>query len=311
MGKQLLAHLAVFGANLIYGMNYTLAKGPMGPDEVYLKPRGFIILRVTGALALFWLLRLITRKSAKHQLQRKDYLRMAACGLFGVCMNQMLFFEGLSRTSEINSSIMMTSNPLLVLIIAAIVINERITLTKIIGIVLGGIGATMIILSKDVDGGNSSLTGDLLILANSASYAIYLVLVKPLMKKYPPLVVISWVFLFGTIFALPLGYSQFTETNWDMPPAIIGSVVFVVVCTTFLAYLLNIYGVSRLNASVVSSYIYLQPILATLFALLVSYDKNVGGLTWWKIGFTCLIFIGVYLVSKPSKKLGNTTVNNS
>ena len=302
MNKNLLAHLAVFGANLIYGMNYTLAKGPMGPDTVYVQPRGFIFMRVVGALILFWLIRLFT-KSKSQKIETKDYIRLAACGLFGVCLNQILFFEGLSRTSEINSSIMMTSNPLIVLIIAAIVINERITLTKVIGIVLGGVGAALVILTSGGATSGASLTGDLLILINSASYGVYLVLVKPLMKKYDPLVVISWVFLFGAIFVIPLGIGQFTEVKWDMPPSIIGSVIFVVFATTFLAYLLNIYAVSRLNTSTVSSYIYLQPVLATIFALIISYDEKIGGLTLEKMGFAVLIFIGVYLVSKPAKKI--------
>lgn len=300
MGKHLFAHLAVFGANLIYGMNYTLAKGPMGYG--YIQPRGFIVLRVIGALSLFWLVRLFLKKSDDNKIEKKDYFRLAACGLFGVCVNQMLFFEGLSRTSEINSSIMMTSNPLIVLIIAAIVIHEKITVTKVVGIILGGIGATLVILYSDQSSENSSLLGDLLILANSASYAVYLVLVKPLMRKYNSLVVISWVFLFGALFVTPLGWGQFTEINWDMPPSIIGSVVFVVLATTFFAYLLNIYAVSKLNASVVSAYIYLQPVLATAFALIVSYDEKVGGLTWEKVSFALLIFIGVYLVSKPVRK---------
>ncbi|MFT7612753.1 MAG: drug/metabolite transporter (DMT)-like permease [Parvicellaceae bacterium] len=301
MNKNLFAHLAVFGANLIYGMNYTLAKGPMGEDG-YIQPRGFIFIRVLGALSMFWLLRLFMKKS-KTKITRKDYIRLAACGLFGVCINQMLFFQGLSMTSEINASIMMTSNPLLVLIIAAVVIGEGVTWTKIIGIVLGGIGATMIILYSNGSADGSSLSGDLLILANSASYGVYLVLVKPLMKKYNSLVVISWVFLFGALFVIPLGYGQFTEINWDMPPAIIGSVVFVVVCTTFLAYLLNIYAVSKLNTATVSAYIYLQPVLASAFVLIVSYDENIGGLTLEKIGFAILIFIGVYLVGKRGKNL--------
>ena len=302
MLKNATAHLAVFGANLIYGMNYVLAKGPM-PD--YVQPRGFIFMRVVGALGLFWLFRLLWRRQSQGKSQKiakKDYVRLLFCGLFGVCLNQMLFFEGLFRTSEINSSIMMTSNPLIVLIIAALFINERITGPKIIGIIIGGIGATLIILSGDRSVEGSSRFGDLLILGNSACYAIYLVSVKPLMKKYHPMQIISWVFLFGALFVIPLGFEQFTEINWDMPPSIIGSILFVIIGTTFFAYLFNIYGVSKLNASVVSSYIYLQPVLATIFALIISYDEKVGGITYEKIGYAFLIFIGVYLVSKPQKR---------
>jgi len=302
MPKQLYAHLAVFGANLIYGLNYVLAKGPM-PD--YVQPRGFIFMRVVGALGLFWLVRLLFKNNSKInsvKIAKKDYLRLALCGLFGVCLNQMLFFEGLFRTSEINSSIMMTSNPLIVLVLAAFMIGERITVSKIIGILIGGAGAAMIILTGDRSAEGSSLVGDLLILGNSASYAVYLVLVKPLMKKYNPILIISWVFLFGACFVIPLGFGQFREINWEMPPYIIGSIVFVIVGTTFFAYLLNIYGVSRLNTSVVSAYIYLQPVMATVFALLISYETKIGGITYEKVIYTLLIFAGVYLVGKPERQ---------
>lgn len=307
MGKNTLAHLAVFGANLIYGANYTLAKGPM-PD--YLKPKGFIVLRVTGALALFWFIRLFQKK---FPIERKDFGRLILCGLFGVCLNQILFFEGLFRTSEINSAIMMTSNPIIVLIVAAIIIRERITRQKIIGIVIGAIGAILIIRSGASEGTReASAWGDVLILLNSLSYGIYLVLVKPLMQKYPPVTIISWVFLFGTIFVLVFPYtmSEFNHTNWDMPPAVIGSVLFVIIGTTFFAYLLNIYGLSNLSPAVVSSYIYLQPILATGFALLINYQEKVNDLSWQKLVYALLIFTGVYLVSKPEKRAHSSTSND-
>ena len=301
MARQFYAHLAVFGANLIYGLNYVLAKGPM-PD--YIQPRGFIFLRVVGALAMFWLVRLFFKNNSKLKsikIAKTDYARLALCGFFGVCLNQMLFFEGLFRTSEINSSIMMTSNPLIVLILAALLIGEKVTVSKIIGILIGGFGAAMIILSGDRSAEGSSLVGDLLILGNSASYAVYLVLVKPLMKRYNPVVIISWVFLFGACFVIPIGFGQVQEINWNMPSYIVGSILFVIIGTTFFAYLLNIYGVSKLNASVVSAYIYLQPVMATLFALMISYDEKIGGLTYQKVLYTLLIFTGVYLVGKPGR----------
>lgn len=292
------AHIAVFGANLIYGINYTVAKGVM-PD--FIKPKGFIALRVIGALLLFWLVRMFM---AREKIEKKDWPRLIACGLFGVAINQTLFFEGLNLTSEVNASLIMTSNPVIVLLMAAFIIGEKVTMKKIAGIALGAVGAILLILGNQ----NSALTGggwlgDLFIFINATSYAIYLVIVKPLMKKYNFITIISWAFLFGSIAVVPLGFTEVMEIEWStMPTGILLSVLYVIICTTFLAYLLNIYGLRSLNPSNVSSYIYLQPVLAIAFTLIVAYNEKVGDLSWEKAGCAMLIFIGVYLVSSQNKK---------
>jgi drug/metabolite transporter (DMT)-like permease len=293
--KSVLAHLAIFGANLIYGINYSVAKGLM-PE--YLSPFAFIFCRVFGALILF-LLFASMRKTDK--IERKDFWRLALCGLFGVAGNQLMFFYGLNLTSPINAAIIMTSNPILVMIFAALIIKARITVTKLAGVFLGLAGAAALILhgntlSVESDG----LIGDLFIFLNGTSYALYLVLVKPLMAKYSPLTVIKWVFLFGAFYVFPFGFQEVQQVEWNsFTPSVWYAFIFVVVGTTFLAYLFNIYGLKRLNPTTVSTYIYSQPLIASLIAILF-YD---GELTVVKALSALLIFSGVYLVSihKPSQ----------
>ncbi len=301
MSKLVQAHIALFIVNVIYGANYIVAKGVM-PDHV--GPSGFILMRVSGAVALFWLV----KSFVKEKVARKDFLRLALCGLFGVAINQLLFFNGLNLTSPINSAIIMTSNPIMVLLLAAIIIKERITLQKMIGIVVGAGGAIALILGNS-DTGLSSQEGDLYILINSLSYGVYLVIVKPLMSKYQPLTVISWVFFFGLLFVTPFGLNQLMEVEWSaLPTDIVWAIFYVVVATTFLAYLLNIYALKTVNPSVSSSYIYLQPVMASAFALLHAALSTVGetnyaaDITWAKGGYTLLIFLGVFLISKPIKR---------
>ncbi len=283
------AHLALFSVNLIYGMNYTLAKGVM-PDHI--APFPFVLLRVLGALALFWIAGFF---QPRESVAGQDLLRIAFCALFGVAMNQLFFFAGLNITTPINASIIMTSNPILVLIIASLLIGERITWRKVTGIGLGLAGALTLILAEQQAGfGESTMLGDLFVLINASAFAVFLVAVKPVMGKYRPLTVIKWAFLFGAIFVLPFGLPQLPDVDWSaFTPGVWGSLLFVIVCTTFLAYLLNSFALDILNSSTVSSYIYLQPVLGSVFAILMGEDE----LDALKVGTACTIFLGVYLVS--------------
>ena len=293
MNKRLLAHLALFAANLIYGINYTVAKEVM-PD--YIEPLGFILVRVTGSVVLFWLCYALFYY---EKVKKGDLLKLAVCGLFGVAINQMLFFEGLNLTTPINAAVIMVSNPILVLLFGIFLATERFSTKKGIGVALGALGAIVLI----TNGGQLSMNneyfwGNIMVFINASSYAVYLVLVKPLMQKYKPITVISWVFLFGILFVIPFGWSDFQAIQWaTMPSGILWRVAFVIICTTFLAYLFNIYGLKTLNPSTVSTYIYLQPVLASIVAIMASSDS----LDITKIGSSILIFLGVYLVSHKTK----------
>lgn len=289
MSSNLKAHLALFGANVIYGLNYSIAKDVM-PN--YILPFGFIFCRVLGAMGLFWLV----QSFSYEKVEKKDFLLLAVCGFFGVAANQLMFFYGLNITTPINAGIIMTSNPILVLIASAIILKNRITAFKIGGIFLGITGALLLLLFKsDFSFGSETILGDFFIFLNALSYGVYLVIVAPLMKKYSPLTVIKWVFTFGFIFVLPFGFNQFTEIDWNSFNSDIWlKFGFVIVGTTFLAYLFNIYGLKKLSPSVVSTYIYLQPLLATVFAIWAGKDT----LDWIKIVAAILIFSGVFMVSK-------------
>ncbi len=293
MNTNLKAHLAILGANVIYGVNYSIAKDVM-PE--YILPFGFIFCRVLGALLLFFAIGSFIRE----KVDRKDLLKLAVCGFFGVAANQLMFFYGLNLTNPINAGIIMTSNPILVLIASAIILKTRITANKIFGITLGIAGALIILLfKKGFAFGSDTIVGDAFIFLNALAYGIYLVLVKPLMSKYKPITVIKWVFTFGFIYVIPFGFFQANAIEWStFNSEIWAKFLFVIIGTTFLAYLFNIYGLKRLSPSTVSTYIYLQPVIAAFFAISVGKDS----FTWIKLIAAILIFSGVYLVSKsPSR----------
>jgi drug/metabolite transporter (DMT)-like permease len=290
MSPTFRAHLALFLANLIYGINYTIAKEVMG---VHIEPFGFILLRVSVTVLLIWGTAQLIKK---EKIERGDFKLLLLCGLTGVGINQLLFFWGLSLTSPINSSIIMVTTPLLVLIIASVLVGNSFTTTKTLGVLIGLTGAIALLLVKPSDKNISGdLFGDLLTFINAMSYGVYLVLVKPLLQKYHPITVMKWVFLFGLIPVLPAGFSQLAAVQWTaFSPAIWASVGFVVIGTTYLAYLLNTFGLISLSPSVVSAYIYLQPALAGIFAILMGKDQ----MDWIKLSSTAMIFLGVYLVNR-------------
>jgi len=297
MPRQLIAHLALIGAQLIYGANYTIAKEVM-PDHI--KPFGFIMLRCLGAVSLFWLVGLFV----KQKVERSDLPMIALCALFGIAINQLMFFKGLSFTHPINAAVIMTSTPILVLVVAAVVINERITAIRSFGIVLGLVGTLLILLvGKQLSFSSNTFLGDLMVWTNASSYGVYLVIVSPFMRKYHPITVIKWIFLFGTLMVLPFGFGEFMQIEWHtFPPNIIWATVFVVVGLSFFAYLFNTVALRYVSPSVVSTYIYLQPVIAAAFAIAWGKDE----LSWIKVVSALLICSGVYLVSQKPKEVQTT-----
>lgn len=293
---KIYAHLALLAVAIIYGLNYSIAKDVM-PE--FIKPLGFIFVRAIGATALFWLVSVFY---PWEKIKKKDFLRLILSGLFGVALNQMLFFKGLNATTPINAAIMMTINPIMVLTLSAIFLKEKLKLSRIIGIGFGIIGALFLITkgAQTIDIFNSdSSFGNVLVLLNAASFAMYLVVVRPLMLTYKPITVIKWVFLFGFLMVIPFGYGEFRAVDWsNMPVYIVWEVLFVVVCTTFLAYLLNVYALKLVSSTTVSFYIYLQPLVAAIAAIALGKDH----LTLTLLISAGLLFIGIYLVSFHKKK---------
>jgi len=291
--------LALLGANVIYGANYIIAKGIM-PNKI--GPSAFVFLRIVGAGILFW----VIKSFIKERIDKKDIFRLALCGLLGVATNQLLFFHGLNLTSPIDASIIITSIPVMVLVFSALILKEKITKNKLIGITVGGIGAILLIWYGKSAAGTSSTLGNLFVFINACSYALYLVIVKPMMKKYNALNVISWVFLFGFLFMFPFGIGDFLATDFssfDLNTYL--AVGFVVIFTTFLAYLFNIYALNYVSPSVTGSYVYLQPavsfIMVSIYAYILMHEEYAQDINLVKILSCLLVVSGVYLISRKPK----------
>lgn len=284
------AHLALFIVAIIYGANYLIAKSVM--DTGFVKPMAFVAMRIVFAAVMFSIIHLTL---IKESIDRKDLWYIIMCALCGVIINQIFFFKGLHLTKPINASLLMTATPVLVIIVSAIILKERITAKKILGVLIALAGALIIILSNvAATDKTSSLLGDIYIFVNVTAYAVYLVIVRKMLLKYHPYTLFKWMFLIGSIIIIPIAGKAFREIAWsslELPSYL--AIAYVLLLTTMATYALNAFALKKLMPSVVAVYIYLQPFIASFLS--VFFEKDV--LTLNKILAGIFIFFGVYLVS--------------
>lgn len=294
MSKRNWALVAATLVSIIYGVTFTIAKDVM---PKYVEPFGFITMRVGGSVLLFWL---ISFFGPKEKIAKEDFPRIIAAALFGVALNMLTFFKGLSYTSPIMGAVLMVTTPMIVLILSAIIMKERMQKRKIIGIILGLAGTiTLILYGKSMINAPNATLGNLLVFINAISYGFYLILVKKLMDKYNAFTFVKWIYTFGFIMVLPFGWSEFQAIDFiNLPIDIIWKIGFVVVFSTFLTYLLNLVSMRELKPTTVAVFIYLQPLFATIFAVGLGKDE----LSLIKLLSAVLIFAGVYLVTQKRVK---------
>jgi drug/metabolite transporter (DMT)-like permease len=293
MSKRNLALIGATIVSLIYGLTFTIAKDVM---PTYINAYGFIVLRVFGATILFLIVSFFIKT---EKIEKQDFPRIIACAFFGVALNMLTFFKGLSYTSPISAAVIMVSTPIIVLILSSIIMKERMQKRKVFGIVLGLIGTAFLILyGKSVGNATNASLGNFLVFINAVSYGFYLITVRKLMDKYNAFSFVKWIYLFGFLMVLPFGFSEFQAVNWQIiPTEIYWKIGFVVLFSTFFTYLLNLLSMRELKPTTVAVFIYLQPVFATIFAISVGKDE----LNFVKIASAILIFIGVYLVTISKK----------
>lgn len=294
MNSRSTAFLLAFLAALIYGVSFTVAKEVM---PHYIKPFGFILLRVAGATILFWIISFFLKR---EKIEIKDFTRLLMGAIFGIALNQLAFFKGLSMTTPISASVIMVTTPILVLTFSTFLLNEKATKKKIAGILIGMFGAIMLIIfSRDVGIASNAPMGNLLVFVNASSYALYLILIKSLTKKYHPITLAKWLYLLGLIMVIPFGFNEFNLIEWhEIPVTAMYRIGFIIIFTSVLTYMFNLFAIRKLKPTTLSIFIYLQPVIASSYALIVGSDT----LNLIKLLATGLIFIGVFLVSRRPKE---------
>lgn len=290
MSKRNFALIGATIVSIIYGVTFTIAKDVM---PKYIDAYGFILLRAGGSMVLFWLVWLFM---PKEKIDFGDFPRIIAAAFFGVAFNMLTFFKGLSLTSPISAAVIMVSTPMIVLVLSALIMKERMRKRMVFGLILGLIGTAFLILyGKSIGSATNAGLGNFLVLVNAISYGFYLIIVKKLMDKYNAFTFVKWIYLFGFIMVLPFGWSEFEAVKWTLVPTDIGwKIGFVVAISTFLTYLLNLLSMKELKPTTVAVFIYLQPLFATVFAISLGKDE----LSFVKVASAILIFVGVYLVTQ-------------
>ncbi len=292
---KVLALVAALTATTIYGLNHTIAKVVM-PN--YIGGFGFVQLRLLGAGLIFFIIGFFV---PSQKIDTADYLRLFFAALLGMCINMLMFFKGLELSTPINSGVIITLTPIMVLILSYIFLKEKIGFVKLSGIFMGFTGALILIIygKKVALNAPNIMLGNIMFLINASAFAGYLVLSKPLTQKYNTIVLMKWMFFIGTILALPVTYREFTSVQWtSLPFEAIWRMCFVVIGTTFLTYMLNMYALKSLPASTIGAFIYIQPLIAIVYAIITGNDT----LDTMKIIAMILVFSGVYFASTKIKK---------
>lgn len=295
MNLRNIALLAAFSTAVIYGVSYTVAKDVM-PDFVL--PYALIFFRVIGSTLLFWLFGLFVKS---EKIERQDYPRLVVCALLGTSVNMLFFYKGLNTALPIVASAIALGTPLMVFVFSVILLKEKLVKSRIIGLIIGLLGAFILITYKqDLEGGAGSVIGNFYVFLNAAFYGLYLVVVKKLLEKYNPIHIIKWMYTISIPIVLPFACSELVIIDWvSMPRHIYFELFFIVVFTTFFNYLFNLFALTKLKPTTVSVFVYLHPVFASMYALYVGSDS----LSVVKVSTTLLICLGVYLVTKPVEKV--------
>jgi drug/metabolite transporter (DMT)-like permease len=296
MFAKIRLHTALFLVSLIYAGTYSLAKDIM---PHYMQPLGIVTLRITGAALFFGLIKLLVAPGERIT-GRADNMRAIACGVLGIGLNQLTFFAGLNLTTPINASLLQTISPIVVVLASAVLLKDKITVPKLVGIALGAVGAAALILSRPSNGAEAkdALLGNLYLLFNATVFGLYLVLVAPLMRKYHAFTVLARIFLVGGIIAIPVGLPQAIAADYgSFPPYIWAEIGYMIFFLTILAYLLNNWALKYATPALLGVYIYLQPVLAVLIAVATGKDAFTLDKAWQ----AALIFVGVWLVGRKPK----------
>ncbi len=286
--STLRVHLGLLFVSFIFGANSVTAKIAMRE----ISPMALVLIRVsTSAVILFIIHRIFIKEKIQ---QSRDYWSFALFSIFGIVINQVLFLKGLSMTTAINATVLVTTIPVVTIVIAILLRKEPASLRKILGSVISFIGVVMLLGSEKIDLHDDFFMGNILVFINAVSFGIYLVISKNILRRYHPSTVTSWVFIFGAIGVFPFGikdvanlsYAEVSMTAWLCA-------AFLIIFSSVIVYYINNWALQRTSSSTVAVYIYVQPVVATIISTLTLGET----LTLNTAVSAAVIFAGVFIVS--------------
>ncbi len=292
MNEKTTGHLACFIAYAIFGINIIVCKDLTSSRLI--SPIALFCIRSLGAGALFWI---ISSFLPEEKVEKKDYGKILAASLLGFFLTQMTFLIAIPDITPMDCSIVSSLSPIYTMFIAAYALKEPITLRKAGGVAISFLGIIYLIMNSVTSTGSTvetSLTGILLMIANSLCFSLYLGLFKPVITKYSVITFMKWIFLFATAFSLPLAGRELLTFDYSLLSGMyLWELAFLIVCSTFITYFLIPLGQKRIRPTLVSMYSYLQPIIAIVISIYVGMDS----LSWQKVLAAMMVFGGVVLVN--------------
>jgi drug/metabolite transporter (DMT)-like permease len=293
MKKEFVAHLCLIVESALYAGSYIVASDASD----FISPFQLTLLRAIFATIIFGTAQLIL---VREKVETKDLLLLAACSLFGITVSNVLFFTGLNMTTPVNASLLTLTSPLF-LILFAIVIRGEIEVGKLVGVLIASVGGIILIMGDTGLGAEPTnpLLGNLLVAVSAGAYAVYLTLIRPLLQKYHPLTILKWLFAFGMLYLLPVWGLGLTQIQWaKFTPNVWIALGFILICITFITFLLNTFSLKILDASIVSTYIYTTPLLTALIGVVIDGASFSVSLILASI----LILFGGFLVSQTNEE---------
>lgn len=292
--KKLNAHIAVFAANILFGLNNPVSRSLM-PEII--DPIALTYFRILGGASLFWISALFIKP---EKIPFKDIVLLFFAAFFSLTANQIPFFIGLSKTSPIDASIVVTTLPIVSMLLAAIIIKEPITFKKALGVIVGASGALFLILNENVAHvGQGNLTGNIIVFCAVISFSLYLNIFKNLIPKYSPFTIMRWMFLFAGIQCYPFCHNAIAGFDPGLlTGTVLWRVAYIVFFASFISYLLLAVGQKMLLPTTLSMYNYVQPIIASLVAIFMGLDA----IGYEQIVATVLVFVGVYIVTQSKTR---------
>ena len=215
----------------------------------------------------------------------------------GVVFNQLLFLGGLALTEAHAAAILITTIPVFALGAAIVRGSERPNAARVGGIALAAAGALLIVGGHGFASNPQSTLGAVMIVVNCLSYALYLVLSKPVLEHLPARSFVRRLFTIGTLLMLPFAAPALLRQSWrEVPLSAWVALAIVIVGPTVGAYLLNVWALARAESSLVATYTYVQPVLATILAAMFLGEH----LRPVIIVAAITIFAGVWLAGRSS-----------
>lgn len=296
--QKLKGHAAVFLANTIFGLGVPVSKALL---DSWVTPMGFMASRSLFAAIIFWIIACFL---PKEHVERKDLIVILLGGLLGFVISQSLTAWALDYTTPVYYSLIAALTPVGVMLMAALFIGEKITWMKVVGVVLGIAGALiMLVKSWQTGAGKNDVLGIFLAILSLLTWAIYLIVTRKVSQKYSSVTQMKWIFLISAIVTVPIVLPEFhaqtlysSAANWEG----IAEMAFLVLGATVLGYFLIPVAMKTLQATTVSIYTNLQPIVASLVAIIIGQDF----LSWDKIVAAILVLVSAYIVTNAPQGKG-------